>query len=244
MNQSFDLESANRTLPNLDAAGRLRWAAETVGEDLVLLSSMQKTASVLMHLFFDLGLSNEVLFVDTGYHFVETLRLRDDVMRKFRLNVVTLYPSLTTEDQEARYRKKLFSCTDGQPECCHLRKEVPLLDYLSKRARPVVAGGMRRVDGGERTGVAPLSPDPRTGGLAFSPLFDWSDQQVEAYLVANDVPVHPLHGQSYPSIGCYPCTTPVRPGEPRRAGRWRHLREEETEGPAFCGINFTDGGGI
>jgi phosphoadenosine phosphosulfate reductase len=241
----FDLDSANRTLLGLSAEQRLLWAVDAFGDGLFLLSSMQKTASVLMHLFYELGLENEILFVDTGYHFYETLRLRDEIMRRYKLNVVTLYPELTVEAQEERFQKKLFSCQEGQPECCRLRKEEPLLEYLKQKHRPAVAGGLRRADGGERAGLLPLCEDPRTGGYALSPVVDWSDGMVEQYLESHQVPLHPLHRKAYPSIGCYPCTTPVRPGEPTRAGRWRHLRAEETdEGPAYCGINFTDGAGI
>lgn len=241
----LDLESANATLTELTARERLKWAADTFGENLFLLSSMQKTASVLMHMFHDLGLSNEVLFVDTGYHFFETLRLRDEIMRKLSLKVVTLYPALTVEAQEEEYQQKLYACADGQPECCRIRKEEPLLAYLKQTKRPVLAGGRRRAEGGKRAHTQPLARDPRIDGYSLSPLFDWTDESIDAYVKSSNVPVHALHARCYPSIGCYPCTTPVRPGESPRAGRWRHLREEETDtGPAYCGINFTDGGGI
>lgn len=239
------LAATNDLLERASARDRLAWAAENFGDRLVLLSSMQKTSAVLMHLFADLGLTNTVLFVDTGYHFFETLRLRDEYLRRYRLNLVTLYPELTIEEQEARHGKKLWTCLDGQPECCHLRKEAPLLTYLAQRDRPVIANGLRREEGGRRASLRPLLVDPRTGGFQLSPLVDWTGADVDAYLTQHELPIHPLHARGYPSIGCYPCTTPVRPGENPRAGRWRHLRPADSDdGPKYCNINFSDGGGI
>jgi phosphoadenosine phosphosulfate reductase len=234
-----------RVLASLCAEERILWAAESFADAMVLLSSMQRTAVVLMHMFHTLGLSNEILFVDTGYHFCETLRLRDEYMRRYRLNLVTLYPDITTEDQESRHGKKLFACTDGQPECCHLRKVAPLLSYLKAKGKAVVVNGLRRGEGGRRGRIEVITPDPRTGGYQLSPLVDWAEDQVRAYVAKHALPVHPLHARGYPSIGCYPCTTPVKPGEGPRAGRWRHLRPADSDaGPQYCDINYTDGGGI
>jgi phosphoadenosine phosphosulfate reductase len=241
----IDCAEAHEALAALPAKERILWAARTFGDDLVLLSSMQKTAVVLMHLFHELGLPNEIIFVDTGYHFFETLRLRDEYMRRFHLNIVTLYPALTIEEQESKHGKKLFTCTDGQPECCRLRKEAPLLEHLAKKGSPVVVNGLRRAEGERRANIKALTADPRTGGFQLSPIYDWTSDDVGSYIAKHDLPLHPLHEQGYPSIGCYPCTTPVRPGEMPRAGRWRHLRPPEAEaGPKYCNINFTDGGGI
>src|SRR5262252_4863840 len=96
----IDCAAANAALEPLGAVERILWAVERFSDDVVLLSSMQKTAVVLMHMFHRLGLANEVLFVDTGYHFFETLKMRDEYMRRYRLNLVTLYPASTIEEQE------------------------------------------------------------------------------------------------------------------------------------------------
>jgi phosphoadenosine phosphosulfate reductase len=241
----LDLAATHAQLAPLPPEQRIAWAVETFGDDLVLLASMQKTSLVLMHMFHRLGLRNEVLFIDTGFHFVETLQLRDEVMRRFGLNVVTLYPSLTSEEQEARYGRKLFNFVDGQPECCYLRKEAPLVRHLEQKTRPVTVGGLRRGEGGKRGAITILSRDPRTQGYAFSPIFDWRGEDVEAYIRTHELPVHALHAKGFPSIGCSPCTTAVQPGEDPRAGRWRHLRQAGfSDGPKYCGVNFSDGGGI
>lgn len=241
----LDGDRANADLTRLTAAERLGWAVETFGQKVILLSSMQRTSLVLMHMFHELRIANEILFVDTGYHFVETLRLRDQVMRQWRLNLVTLYPELTLESQESRFGKKLYACTDGQPECCRMRKEEPLLRYLADKSAPVLVNGLRREEGGRRANHKPIGRDLRTKGYQLSPLFDWKSSDIEAYTAKHGLPVHPLYGKSYASIGCYPCTTPIQPGEDERAGRWRHLRVlAGPDAPQYCGINFTDGSGI
>lgn len=242
---SVELERGNAELVQLGARDRLRWAVDGFGASVVLLSSMQRTSLVLMHMFHELRLTNEVLFVDTGYHFFETLRLRDQVMRQWHLNLVTLYPELTLEEQETRFGKKLFSYRDGQPECCRMRKEEPLLRHLAHKTAPVLVNGLRREEGGRRANLRPLGRDPRTKGYQLSPLYDWTKADLEAYTVEHALPVHPLYAQGYASIGCYPCTTPIAPGEDERAGRWRHLRVlEGPDAPQYCGINFSDGSGI
>jgi phosphoadenosine phosphosulfate reductase len=241
----IDCAAANAALEPLSALERIRWAVAAVADDVVLLSSMQKTAVVLMHLFHRLGLPNEVLFVDTGYHFFETLKMRDEYMRRYRLNVVTLYPASTTEQQETLHGSKLFASVAGQPECCRMRKEAPLLAHLATKRAPVVINGLRRAEGGRRGRLRPFGEDPRTGGYQLSPLVDWTDDDVRVYISEHGLLVHPLHAAGYPSIGCYPCTTPVEPGEDARAGRWRHLRSLNAgSAPEYCRINFSDGGGI
>jgi phosphoadenosine phosphosulfate reductase len=242
---TVDVAEAAAALAPLRAEDRIAWAVEKFGGDVVLLSSMQKTGIVLMHMIHRLGLPNEILFIDTGYHFVQTLRLRDQTMRTWKLNLVTLYPEISTEEQETRFGKKLFTCTDGQPECCRLRKETPLLKHLETKQTPVLVNGLRRDEGGRRANLTALGPDLRTGGYQLSPIFDWSKGDIEAYITVHGLPVHPLYDQCYASIGCYPCTTPIRPGEDARAGRWRHLRVVGEEQPAqYCGVNFSDGSGI
>lgn len=241
----IDLHEMNAKLETMSTEERLRFAKETFGDNVVLLSSMQRTASVLMHLFYSLGFDNEILFGDTGYHFHETLQLRDRYMREYKLNIVTLYPEMTPEEQEKKHGKKLYSCVDGQPDCCRLRKERPMLNHLESKERPVVVNGLRRQEGGRRGNIEPMSEDPRTGGYSLSPIFDWTDADIEKYIETHKPPIHPLHAKQYPSIGCSPCTTPVKPWESARAGRWRHLRDDENdESRAYCGINFTDGAGI
>lgn len=241
---TFSIEEANEFLKDKSALERVAYGIEKFGGKAVLLSSMQKTASVLMHFFHKLGVDNEILFVDTGFHFHETLTLRDEFMRKYKLNIVTLYPALTPEQQEEKYKSKLYQSMEGQPVCCDLRKAEPFINHIIKQEHKLVFGGLRTVEGNARARVKVVSEDPRISGFKINPILEWSDEMVVNYLLENDVPVHPLHAMSYPSIGCQCCTTPVAAGEKVRAGRWRHLREDDMEGPEYCEMNFSDGAGI
>lgn len=240
----IDLAAANSALRPMSAEDRLCWGVEQFGLDMVTLSSMQKTASVIMHMFYRLSLENEVIFGDTGYHFHETLKLRDQYMRDYKLNIVTVYSDLTPEQQENHYGKKLYLYVDGQPECCRIRKEEPFLAHMRKHQRRCVVNGLRTAEGGKRGDIDPIRRDPRIKGFSLHPIFDWTNEDVAEYIKRHELPIHPLHDQGFPSIGCECCTTPVGPGEDERAGRWRHLRGEDGKGPMYCGINFTDGSGI
>jgi len=126
-----------------------------------------------------------------------------------------------------------------------MRKEAPLLAHLKTKRAPTLVNGLRRAEGGNRRNITPVSEDRRTGGYQLSPLYDWTGTDIATYIAEHDLLVHPLHAAGYPSIGCYPCTTPVQPGEDDRAGRWRHLRVlNAAEAPEYCRINYSDGGGI
>ena len=244
MPATIDLAEANQVLEGMSAKERVRWAIDRFGDNAVILSSMQKTSSVLMHLFYELGLENEILFVDTGFHFHETLNFRDAFMRRYKLNIVTLYPTNTPEKQEELYGRKLYLFKDGQPECCEMRKTLPFTKYVKASGRKLVMNGLRRSEGGKRANISFLEVDPSINGYKLNPLLDWSDEQLQDYLKEHNIPVHPLHAKSYPSIGCACCTTPVAPGEDERAGRWRHLNTKDDEGPRYCGMNYSDGSGI
>jgi phosphoadenosine phosphosulfate reductase len=237
----LDVASANRLLVAMTPAERISWGVKTFGEHAVLMSSMQRSASVLMHMLGMLGFENEVLFVDTGLHFPETLALRDRFAAQYGLRVVTLVPEQTPEQQLAAHGGELWRSVDGQKLCCELRKQAPFVDYMRARGHRLAMVGLRSEESGNRQRLRPLMHDTRIDGYTLHPLCDWSEEDVRGYLRRHEVPVHPLHERGYPSIGCRCCTTPVGVGEDPRAGRWRHLRRDG-EGPRFCAITAIDDG--
>lgn len=242
--KSYNLSEINRSLTEKSALERVAYGLERFGQRAVLLSSMQKTASVLMHFFSELGAENDVIFVDTGFHFHETLGLRDQFMRKYKLNIMTLYPEMTPEQQEEKYSCKLYKTKQGQPTCCALRKAQPFIDYMLQGGKQLAFGGLRREEGKARANLDIFSADPRFGGYKLNPILDWTEEMVDTYLEEHNIPIHPLHFEGYPSVGCQCCTTSIEPGEDERAGRWRHLRDETGSGPVYCDLNFSDGSGI
>lgn len=227
------LQELNHTLNDRSPEELLRWATEIFGDRLAVISAMQMAGSVVCHMVSQLRLKAPVLFVDTGVNFQETLTTRDRIAAEYGLTVHTLHPKFTMEEQTAQLGI-LYLTSEGQEECCHLRKVEPLLTQKGKY--DCLIGSLRRADGGKR-GVCPIiAVDPEMNTVRFNPLANMTNEQMNEYIAAHSVIVNPLHSQGYSTIGCNRCTTPVLPHEPKRAGRWRHLGAAAQ----YCGINPTD----
>lgn len=242
-----ELVALNEKLETLPPQEILQWAANTFPGRVAIASSMQKPTTAIIHMAAHLGLDMTVVFVDTGVHFPETLALRDELIRRWGVRIHTATPAKSFEEQYAEYGRHLYmhdSETDppGYQECCELRKELPFLEAV-RGHYDCVLGGLTRSEGGARKNVAMLSLDPRLGAYRLYPLANWTSEQIDEYIAAHDIPVHPLYAQGYASIGCRTCTTPIKPGEPKRAGRWRHIREKNPALAAegmYCGLNLED----
>ena len=228
-----DLVELNRTFDDRTPQELLQWAFEMFGPRVAAMSSMQESGNVICHMLHVNSIDLPVLFVDTGVLFQETLDTRDRLIKTYGLNIRTLKPVLTMEEQTEKHGV-LYLSPEGQKECCEMRKSAPL-DAIKGEYEGLITS-LRRADGGRR-GVCPiLAVDPRLNTLRINPLANFSDEQLDEYVEKNEVVLNPLHKQGFSTIGCNRCTTPVLPGEPKRAGRWRHL------GPwsVYCGINPTD----
>lgn len=228
----------------MSAEERLAAVDRHYGDGALMLTSLQKPSGVLMHMIHRLKLSTYILFVDTQFHFQETLDLRDEFAKRLNLEIHTAYPELNPEEQEKKYGCLLYNFVDGQPTCCNLRKEEPFLRVAGERKVKALISSLMRAEDGKRKNIKPIAWDARLSCPVYHPIYDWTEEQLEEYTRANDVPVHALYAKGYPSIGCWPCTTPIYPGEDKRAGRWRHLRQADGSQPQYCNINFGDGGGI
>lgn len=229
-----EVDELGRLLDGKDALEVLSLVSRACGERVAILSSMQRAGSVLCHLADRAALGMDVLFVDTGVLHRETLDARDKLAATHpHLRVKTLVPSATFDEQTAK-EGLLYLTKEGQERCCELRKSEPL--HAVRGSYDVVVSALRREEGGRRGAVPMVALDRELGALRIHPLVDWSREKLDAYSTAHaDVVVHKLHLWGFPTIGCFPCTTPVRPDEPERAGRWRHLADV-----AYCGINPTD----
>jgi phosphoadenosine phosphosulfate reductase len=244
---ALDIAKVNAQLRAMAPEEIVRWAIAQFGSRLAVQSSMQKTAGVLMHMISRMAPSTEVIFVDTGVHFPETLQTRDEFVRRYGVNIQTYHPEKTFEQQREQYGRDLclYDSDTGAPGyqlCCELRKEVPYLAAVRGRFDAVI-GGLMRAEGGARVNTQVISYDPRLEVYKIYPLAFASAEFVDGYTAEHGLPVHPLYAKGYASIGCAPCTTPLRPGESKRAGRWRHIREAGNMGAdahLYCGINFED----
>lgn len=227
---TLDLEytatRAGRELEGATASEILRWAAETFGDGFAIASSMQD--AVLVALAAQARPGVDVLFLDTGYHFAETLGTRDAIAATYDVNLITLTPQLTVPEQDARYGAKLH---DREPDaCCGMRKVEPLNRALQHYS--AWATGLRRVDAPSRAQTPVVSYDPRRGKVKVAPLATWTDSDIDDYVAEHGILTNPLQSAGYPSIGCAPCTRAVAAGDDPRAGRW--VGSTKTE----CGINL------
>jgi phosphoadenosine phosphosulfate reductase len=158
----------------------------------------------------------DILFLDTGYHFAETIGTRDAVESVYDVHVVNVAPERTVAEQDALLGKDLFA---RQPnECCRLRKVEPLTKALSGYSAWVT--GIRRVEAPTRANAPLISWDKAFGLVKINPIAAWSDEDMQAYIDANGVLVNPLVDEGYPSIGCAPCTAKPIEGADPRSGRW------------------------
>ena len=203
----------------------IEWAVATFGPRFAVTSSM--TDGVLAHLASRVAPGIDVVFLDTGYHFPETIGTRDAIAATLPVNVVSARPELTVAEQDAAYGPDLFA---RDPDaCCRMRKVEPLSRMLA--GYYAWATGLRRAETPSRVIAPVIGWDESKGKVKVSPLARWSDDDVAAYAAEHGVIVNPLLQDGYPSIGCAPCTRRVAPGEDARAGRWSGTGKVE------CGIH-------
>jgi phosphoadenosine phosphosulfate reductase len=203
----------------------IEWSVATFGDRFCITSSMGD--AVLAHLASQVAPGVEVVFLDTGYHFAETIGTRDAVEATLDVKLLSITPVQSVAEQDATYGKDLYK-TDPDL-CCQLRKVQPLAEALD--GYDAWATGLRRAETHNRVIAPVIGWDAKKGKVKVSPLARWSDEQVERYIADNGVLVNPLAYDGYPSIGCWPCTRRVAPGEDPRSGRWAGTNKTE------CGIH-------
>ena len=217
---------AAEALAGAPAEEVVTWAAETFGSRICITSSM--TDAVVVHLVSQLKPGIDVLFLDTGYHFAETIGTRDAVSAVYQVNVVNVTPATTVAEQDAELGPKLYS---RNPDlCCDLRKVGPLQQALG----PYDAWftGVRREESDARSDTKVVSWDAKRKMVKVNPIVEWTQQEVDDYIADNGVLVNPLVYDGYPSIGCATCTLRVEPGADPRSGRWAGTAKTE------CGIHL------
>jgi phosphoadenosine phosphosulfate reductase len=212
-------------LADADAEDILRWAVATFGDRICVTSSM--TDAVIVHMVSAVRPGIDVLFLDTGYHFAETIGTRDAVAAVYPVNLINVVPSRTVAEQDAELGPRLYR---RNPDlCCYLRKVEPLERALSRYDAWIT--GVRRDETVERRDVGPVEWDGRREMIKVNPIVSWHQKQVDDYIAENGVLVNPLVYDGYPSIGCSTCTCRVALGEGPRSGRWAGTGKTE------CGLH-------
>jgi phosphoadenosine phosphosulfate reductase len=219
---------AERGAAELDGATAeelLAWTEEHFGGEYVVASNMQD--AVLVDLAAKVRPGVDVLFLDTGYHFVETIGTRDAVEAVYDVNVVNVTPEHDVAEQDRLHGKNLFARDPGS--CCRMRKVEPLSKALKGYSAWVT--GIRRVEAPTRANAPLISFDKAFGLVKVNPIAAWSDEDMQAYIDQNDILVNPLVYEGYPSIGCLPCTAKPMDGADARSGRWAGQAKTE------CGLH-------
>lgn len=205
----------------------LRWAVEEFGPDIALATGFGAEGCVLVSMLAAISPGTRIFYLDTDLLFPETYALRDQLEARYGVRFERRATRLSLGEQSAEYGERLW---ERQPDlCCRLRKVEPLREMLSGLRAWVTA--IRRDQSPARANIRPVERDEKFGLIKINPLAAWSAADVRDYIARYDVPYNPLHDHGYTSIGCAPCTTPVRIGEDARAGRWRGTVKTE------CGLH-------
>jgi phosphoadenosine phosphosulfate reductase len=212
-----ELAELNQEFERLPARKVIQWAVDAFSPHLCLTASM--TDAVLIDLATRVDPAIEVVFIDTGYHFPETLETVEKVRRHYGLNLRMM--TVPTHDEE------LWKVDPGN--CCSAVKVGQLDRALANKAAWM--SGLRRAEAEVRA-TAPIVARDLRGLVKVNPLATWTDEDVAGYIADHDIIQNPLLHQGYPSIGCWPCTNPVADGEDPRSGRWSG--QDKTE----CGLHL------
>ncbi len=212
-----DLEALSTEFERAEARDIIRWAVDTFGVQLALTASM--TDALLIDLASSVDPAIEVVFIDTGYHFPETMETVETVRREYGLNLRIM--------TVARHSPELW---EADPENCCSAVKVGQLDR-ALAGKAAWMSGVRRSEATTRA-AAPIVAHDLRGLVKVNPIASWSDSQVDRYIADNNIIVNPLIARGYPSIGCMPCTQPVADGEDPRAGRWNGSTKTE------CGLHL------
>jgi phosphoadenosine phosphosulfate reductase len=219
-------EAASAELADASAEEALAWTAKTFGDSWIVASNMQD--AVLIDLAVKAKPDFDVLFLETGYHFPETIGLRDAVAATYSgINIINALPDKTVAEQDAEEGPRLY---EREPDrCCAMRKVVPLRRTLANYDAWVT--GVRRVDAPTRANTPIVQWDDRNGLVKINPIAPWTDDEFRDYIDQNGILENLLVADGYLSIGCAPCTAKVELGADPRSGRWQGKNKVE------CGLH-------
>lgn len=218
-----ELAAASERFETAPPCSIIAWAAEHFGDDMILASSFQEI--VLIDIAVSVKPDIEVLFLDTQYHFAETLWFVEEVRARYDLNLRVVKPLVRPDN---RWQLDIGGC-------CGVRKVEPLERGLVGKAAWLT--GVRRDHSATRANAPILSWDESRRMVKVNPLATWTSADLAAYTVDRELPVHPLADRGYQSIGCWPCTRPVAAGDDPRSGRWAGSAKTE------CGLHLPAGEG-
>ena len=196
------------------------------GKRLFTTSSFQSHSLVLLHILSRIDNTIPIAFINTGYHFPETIKFKDFIAFKFNVNVFDL-KSQTPRYMQKDYQGRLLFASDPD-HCCYVNKTQPLDHLLSQY--DVWINGVRADQSATRKAMLEEQPAPHNT-MRFHPMLDWNSKMIYNYQKEFDLPKHPLEAKNYFSIGCEPCTRKIDPDMQEREARWYGMNKTE------CGIH-------
>jgi phosphoadenosine phosphosulfate reductase len=221
-----DIIFLNEQIENLSAEEILLWTWETFGTDAIASSSFQTQSTPLLHMISQVCPKLPIIFIDTGFHFPETLVFRDQLQARYDLNVQIVHPEIEKSQLFEKHGEGLYR---RDPElCCYINKVKPMKRALAGKRAWIT--GIRRDQTEHRENLSVFEMQD-SGILKVHPLISWAKRDLWKYIETHDLPTHPLFSKGYQSIGCAPCTRPVIPGEDERSGRWAEIGKTE------CGLH-------
>jgi phosphoadenosine phosphosulfate reductase len=226
----------NTAFSSIDLPERLALLRQSIDGRLVFTTSFGLEDQIIAHHIFESGLSINVVTLDTGRLFPQTYKLWSDTEAKYARRIKAFYPN--TADVEELVADQgidgFFFSVDMRKACCNVRKVKPLARALAGAGAWIT--GLRGDASEHRQHLDFVSFDAQHNLIKANPLYDWSRERALAHAEAHDIPINPLHGRGFLSIGCAPCTRPIQPGETERAGRWWWESENQKE----CGLHVAE----
>lgn len=221
-------------LAPLSPAERLRYVREVLAGHIVFTHGFGIEGQVILHWICEQGLDIDLVTIDTGRLFPETYELWGDTERRYGRRIRAIYPNQQgLEELVARDGiDGFFLSKDARTACCDVRKVRPLDRTLAGAEAWITGARGDQTDVRREAGL--IGFEESRGLIKFSPLFDWTREQVLAFVAEHRVPINPLHAKGFASIGCAPCTRALTPGEPERNGRWWW----EEGGHRECGLHL------
>lgn len=219
-----------------EASDVMAWANETFGNGLSIGTSFGTSGIVLMDLALRLNPEVDIFYIDTDFFFPETHALIGRLQQHYQRGFRVVKTNVTVAQQEKRYGPKLY---ENDPNlCCHVRKVEPLRQALADSTAWATA--LRHDQSSTRAQTSMVQWNTRYNVVKLAPLVRWTETDIWEYIHEHGLPYNELHDRNYPSIGCWPCTQPVLPGQDLRAGRWQGFNKTE------CGLHVdsTNGAGI
>lgn len=208
----------------------LRWAVMRFYPRLTMATAFGVEGCCLIHMLAEIEPGVRIFNLETGYQFAETLELREQIRRRYGIEVEYVRPDTTVTQYEEQHRGPLYVVHPDQ--CCRDRKLIPLRRAVEGYQAWISA--IRKEQTADRGKASVVQWDPKFNLVKVNPLLHWSKKDVWQFALDNDVPYNPLHDQGYPSIGCWPCTKPILDGQDERDGRWAGTRKKE------CGLHVLE----